>query len=260
MISDTPEVVRDNFRFLLVEAMAQVSHLRAALDQGSLEMARKVLDRIGYADNLKMRVRDGCMDAIKNSRVAREALTLRAIESLAVDLERITLLCHDCVRQYETLGGRKRRRCIRHAKLLNHVEQALELLNQATSAHETDMALKITRIKGKIDRDYKRLLGASNSDLKRRKDPAPVLVSIFMAQRIEEMGNALQSMGDAVISANMGHHLNAGRYHSLSATVEHLQGGKKKRALSVKPLAQTRSGSAISGTWHFKQRSGFRRN
>jgi len=240
--------LRDNFRFLWVEASTQVAELRDALDQGALDLARKVLDRSGYADNLKMRVRDGCIAAIMQTpKSSPDVLMLRAVESIAIDLERLTRLCRDCVRQYEKLDGVPRRKRRRHAALLAHVECGLELIEQAIAGIDTPAAVKAIKIKSKIDEDYKRLIRSCNADLKKGKDPALVIVSIFMAQRIEEMGTIVQDMGDAIISANMGQQLTADRYRSLSATVKHLRGKRKAGDLTIEPLAQTRSGSAISG-------------
>jgi aminoglycoside phosphotransferase len=240
--------VRDNFRFLWIETGAQVAELRDALDQGSIDLARKVVDRSGYADNLKMRVRDGCIAAIMQTpKSSPDALMLRAVESIASDLERLTRLCRDCVRQYQTLEHTQRKKRRRHAALLSHVEQGLQLIEQAADESDTAIAVKAIKIKSRIDEDYQKLIRSCNADLRNRKDPSVVIASIFMAQRIEEMGTIIQDMGDAIISANMGQQLTADRYRSLSATVKHLRGKRKADGITIEPLAQTRSGSAISG-------------
>lgn len=234
--------LRDNFRFLWREAGSQVAMLRDALEQGSIDLARKVIDRSGYADNLKMRVRDGCITAIMQApKSSPDALMLRAVESIAIDLERLTRLCRDCVKQYETLQNVQRRKRRGHAALLAHVEQGLELMEQAIDESDTATALKAIKVKNRIDEDYKQLIGACNADLRNRKDPPIVIASIFMAQRIEEMGVIIQDMGDAVISANMGQQLTTDRYRSLSETVKRLRGNRKTKDLSIEPLAQTRS-------------------
>lgn len=240
--------VRDNFRFLWVETNTQVAELRDALEQGSLDLARKVVERSGYADNLKMRVRDGCITAIMQApKSSPDALMLRAVEGIASDLERVTRLCRDCVAQYETLEAVPRRKRRRHAALLAHVEQGLQLIEQAANESDTAIAVKAIKVKNRIDEDYQKLIRACNADLRNRKDPSVVIASIFMAQRIEEMGTIIQDMGDAIISANMGQQLTADRYRSLSATVKHLRGKRKTGDITIEPLAQTRSGSAISG-------------
>ncbi len=248
MTSALTAPLRDNFRFLWIEASAQIAELRDALEQGSIELARKVVDRSGYADNLKMRVRDGCISAIMQTpKSSPDALLLRAVESIAIDLERLTRLCRDCVAQYETLEPAQRRKKRRHAALLAQVEQGLQLIEQSIDDNDTATAVKAIKVKSKIDEGYKQLIRACNADLTKRKDPAVVIASIFMAQRIEEMGTIVQDMGDAIISANMGQQLRADRYRSLSATVKRLRGNRKPEDLTIEPLAQTRSGSAISG-------------
>lgn len=243
-----PQTISDNLRFLLVEVAAQVSDLRTALDTGSVALARRVLDRSGYADNLKMRIRDGCLDAIRRGKKrGAAALYLRAMEVIAIDLDRIALLCRDCARQYDALDKRIRSKRREHAPLLRRVEQGIGLVERATECSDMEIALKITRIKPKIDSEYRRLLRTYTFDLRKGKNPEPVITAIFMAQRIEEMGGALLDIGDAIISANLGQQMSADRYHSLSATMEKLNGNGETGDLTAEPLAQTRSGSAISG-------------
>lgn len=135
-----------------------------------------------------MRVRDGCISAIMQTpKSSPDALLLRAVESIAIDLERLTRLCRDCVAQYETLEPAQRRKKRRHAALLAQVEQGLQLIEQSIDDNDTATAVKAIKVKSKIDEGYKQLIRACNADLTKRKDPAVVIASIFMAQRIEEM-------------------------------------------------------------------------
>ena len=86
-----PRNIRDNLRFLIAEVGSQVSSLRTCLDTPSVSVARRILDRSGYAYNLMLRIHDSCHhQAIRAGESGADAASLRAIESIATDLERIT--------------------------------------------------------------------------------------------------------------------------------------------------------------------------
>ena len=61
------------------------------------------------------------------------------------------------------------------------------------------------------------------------------------------MGDALLSISEAIISANLGQPVNMERYHSMKASVENLVGDEHFSNLVIEPIAETRSGSGISG-------------
>src|SRR5210317_1673584 len=93
-----PKGVRDNLRFLIAEVGSQVSHLQTFLEDFSATVARRILDRSGYVNNLKMRIHNSCVSHIARSDAA-DTLSLRAAEVIATDLQRITELCRDCIQQ-----------------------------------------------------------------------------------------------------------------------------------------------------------------
>jgi hypothetical protein len=52
--------IRNNLRFLIAEVRSQVSNLQAYLGTPSVNVARRILDRSGYAYNLMLRIHDSC--------------------------------------------------------------------------------------------------------------------------------------------------------------------------------------------------------
>lgn len=254
-----PNSISDNLKFLLIEVSAQVSDLRAALETASAELAQGVLDRSGYADNLKIRIHECCIDTIRQSNKASASPhSLRVMESIASDITRIAKLCRDCVRKFETLDDRSRARGRKQAVLLWRVEKGLKLVGKALDNRSTENALKITQVKTRIDREYKWLLKSYSSELKKKKvNPEAIISAIIIAQRIEEMGGALMAIGDAIISANLGQSLSTDRFKSLSSMLEVLKGDGKTRDMTIEPLAQTRSGGAISGIGNGNDKDGY---
>ena len=104
----TSKNIRNNLRFLIAEVGSQVSNLQTYLDAPSVNIARRILDRSGYAYNLMLRIHDSCHNqVIKAAESGSDAASLRAIESIATDLERITGLCRECIQQLKQLQKRQ---------------------------------------------------------------------------------------------------------------------------------------------------------
>ncbi|MEN8176527.1 MAG: phosphate uptake regulator, PhoU, partial [Pseudomonadota bacterium] len=78
------KAIRENLRFLVVEVGSQVTNLKAYLATGSPPLAQRILDRSGYAYNLKMRIHDGCVKQLSRGKNPEGGtLSLRAMESIA---------------------------------------------------------------------------------------------------------------------------------------------------------------------------------
>jgi phosphate uptake regulator len=240
-----PKSIRDNLRFLIAEVGSQVSHLQTFLDNFSLTVARRILDRSGYANNLKMRIHNSCVAEIARAD-APGTLSLRAAEIIATDLERIAELCRDCIQQLGYLSDRRVLDYSTYARLLEQVAKAIGIIERATRENDTRLALKIGRVEQKLDQAYKKLLRKCTSELKRGKNTEDLISALFAAHCVEQMGDALLSISEAVISCNLGQPIDTDRYHSLRASVEQLAEDEAFSEIEVKPIAETRSGSGIS--------------
>jgi len=226
--------ISDNFRFLIAEVGSQVSNLQTCLDTPSASVARHILDRSGYAYNLMLRIHDNChTQVIKTSESGADTASLRAIESIATDLEHITGLCCECIQQLDQL---KNRRCPGAAtckSMLGRITRGLDHIEYAIRRNETGLALKIGRIKPRLDKDSK-------------KHTEDLVAGLFLVHGIERMGDAMLNISEAIISANLGQSINIDRYHSLRASMEQLDASSYNSGLVAEPIAETRSGGGIS--------------
>ena len=62
-----PKNIRNNLRFLIAETDSQLANLQEYFDTYSNTLARRILDRSGYAGNLKMRIHESCLNRIAGS-------------------------------------------------------------------------------------------------------------------------------------------------------------------------------------------------
>ena len=244
-----PKSIRDNLRFLCVEVDSQVASLQAFFKTPSVAIARRILDRAGYANNLKMRIHTSCVKSIADCKKcgSTETLSLRRVEFIATDLERITELCRDCIKQMEYLTNFKCMQPKAYGPMLDRVRRGIELVEPAVKENDTRLALKIGQIEAKLDRDYNRLLNQYIKALKQKKDTEDLTSALFVAHNVEQMGDALLDISESIISANLGQAVNLERYHSMQESVEILDTKDDFSDVQIERIADTRSGSAISG-------------
>jgi len=242
--------IRNNLRFLCVEVDSQVASLQTFFKTPSANIARRILDRVGYANNLKMRIHTSCVKSLADCKKCgnTETLALRGVEFIATDLERITELCRDCIKQMEYLTDIQCLLPKAYGPMLGRVRRGIELVEPAVKENDTRLALKIGQIESKLDKDYNKLLDHYIKALKRRKKNTEDLTSaLFVAHSVEQMGDALLDISESIISANLGQAVNLERYHSLQESVETLETDDDFSDVQIDRIADTRSGSAISG-------------
>jgi len=239
---------RNNLRFLIAEVGSQVSNLQAYLGTPSVNVARRILDRSGYAYNLMLRIHDSCHNqAIRAGESATESASLRAFESIATDLDRITELCRECIQQLNYLQNRRCHGAGACKRMLGRIIRGLDRIEPAIRRNDTRLALRIGRIKPRLDKASKKLVKKYTAGLKRKKHTEDLVAGLFLVHGIEQMGDAMLNVSEAIISANLGQPINIERYHSLRASMEQLDTANDAADLVAEPLAETRSGSGISG-------------
>ncbi len=243
-----PKSIRDNLRFLCVEVDSQVGNLQTYMHAPSGALAKRILDRSGYAYNLKMRIHDSCLNRLSRCRSGgAETLTLRGVEFVATDLERIAELCRECIKQTDYVSDFRHLRPKAYQPMLERVRRGIDLVEPAIQENDTRLALKIGQIEGKLDSGYKQLLKRYTATLKQKRNTEDLISALFVAHNVEQMGDALLDISESIISANLGQPLNFDRYHSLQASVEDLEGEEEISGVQIERIAETRSGSAIAG-------------
>ncbi|MFO8025907.1 phosphotransferase [Thiohalophilus sp.] len=250
MTRQLPKSIRDNLRFLIVEVDSQLDSLQAYFALPSTVGVRRILDRSGYAYNLKIRIQDSCLNKITSSKKNDdlETLRLRGIEFIASNLARITDLSRDCIKQMDSVTDPENLDTSVYMPVLGRVREALKMVEPAIQENDTRQALRMGEVRAKLERDYNKLLKNYITALKQKKSNTEDLTcALFVAHSIEQMGDALLDISEAIISANVGMPVNFDRYQSLLASMAQLDSEEDVSDIQVEPIAKTRSGSAISG-------------
>jgi len=245
-----PKSIRDNLRFLITEVDSQVSNLQTYFETYSVTVAKRIIDRSGYTYNLKTSIHSSCLGKIAQNKNARsEASLLRSLETIASDLDRIAELCRDCIHQVGYLQDTNHLPSTLYVSLLDRIAKGIRMTYTAIDKSDTKLALRMGRIEGKLDCAYRKLLKKHSRELKRKKKKhtEDLITALFVGHSIEQMGDVLLNISEAIISANMGQPFNTDRYHSLQASVEQLSGTDNDSEVVLEKVAETRSGSGISG-------------
>ncbi len=250
-----PKVIRENMRFLSAEVDSQVTNLKLFFDTGSMTVGKRILDRSGYAYNLKMRIQESCLrNMVRSKGTGEQDLTLRAMQSIASDLDRIAELCRDCVQNAGYLANRGYLKHRSYRQMLNRVSRGIGQIVDAVQEGDTRKALKIGRIEQHLDQAYKKLRQSYTLQLKRAKHTEDLITALLVAHDMEQMGDALLNISESIISANLGQPINTERYHSMRASVALLDTEEELPDLTIETIAETRSGSAIAGISKAEQR------
>ena len=240
-----PKGIRDNLRFLLVETGSQVEHLQTYFGNCEPSVARRVLDRSGYASSLKERIHDSCFRDIASAS-PRKAAMLRTVQQIASELLRISELCSECIRQVGYLDDPKRLCGDDFADDLQQVIDAIGSIEGALQQGDTQQALRIGRIERRLDRSFRKQLKQFTAGMKNSRHPQHLISALFVAQAIEQMGDALLGIGEAIISCNLGQPVDMQRYRMLLDSVQDLGNEEPSPDLELTRIAETRSGSGIS--------------
>jgi phosphate uptake regulator/aminoglycoside phosphotransferase (APT) family kinase protein len=242
-----PKSIQDNLRFTCVEVDSQLEQLASHFVAPSPAGAQRILDRSRYTDNLKIRIHNSCLERLSERTIAEaETLALRNVALIATELDRIAELGRDCVKQIACIS---RAACLlggAYGPMLGRIRRGIKLVEPAIDGRDSDLALKISQIDSKVGRRCQRLLRDYTKALKTKKHTEDLTRALFVAHAVERMGNALREIGEAIISANVGQQVDLERYQSFQDSVVRLKSANGGHNLQLQPLAQTRSGSAIS--------------
>lgn len=240
-----PSGVKDNLRFLCVEVDSQLTALKEYLTSPTTAIARRILDRSGYSYNLKTRIHSGCVNKLSVSKQHNKQLSLRGAEFIATDLERITELTRECVKQMSYVGKPELLHSQWFDPLLEQISGGVNQVMDAIETNDSQVALKIGQRETAVEAHYDRLYKHYIRALKTKKQTQDLTQILFVAQSLKQMGDALLHISESIVSANLGQPVNFERYFSLQSLAQNAPANED--TILIDSVAETRSGSAISG-------------
>ena len=245
-MTNLPADVRKNLRFLIADVKNQLDELKRLFKSRSGSRVQRILDRRGYSENLMLRIQNACIQGIAE---ASENMIprFRAVQSIAADLDRITGLALDAVKQMGQIQSREGIPGKRYLCMLDNIFYGIDLIEETLDENDTRLALKLGEFERKTELEYRKLLTDYTQALKRRKRTEDIVAALLVAHTLERMGDLLLDIGEALLSSILGQPMGMDRYHSLMDSLQQLSGPDSQQVMAVETIAETRSGSGISG-------------
>ncbi|GAA0775905.1 hypothetical protein E1180_13250 [Roseibium denhamense] len=245
-MTNIPKTIRENLHFLCAEIDGQLLQLEAFFKEPTAATARRIMDRAGYAHNLKTRIHTACLYQMGTAKKQnRKKLTLRSLEFIATDLQRLANLCRQCLRHVERIDQFSTLVPERYPALVTNVRTGVGKVEEALVKSDSETAISIGQQQDRIEAGYKKLFKTYTDEMRNPdKAPADIANSLLVASEFRRMGDSLKSISEALISANIGQAVNFERYFSLQNLMSDLEATGSD--LKIETIAETRSGSSIS--------------
>jgi len=241
-----PRAVGENLHFLCAELDGQLSGLIAYFEAPGAERAQKVIQRAGYSYNLWSRVQSAALRGLaakKTTRERREQLHNAALVARNLDL--IARMARRSLVHAEEVESKALLRPDAYPKTIKRVRKRIKAILPAIEARDSGTAVRIGQTKAELDGLYDQLFATYTRDMRKSKHTEDLANSLLAANEIRRMGDALQGVSEAILSASIGQSVHFDRYFSLRDALSN--GAGETGDLELEPLAETRSGSTISG-------------
>ncbi len=242
-----PTAVRENLQFLVAEVIAQCKTLRKALVRENPSGVQRLIDRAGYASNLKGRVQSGTISHIAQHDIddARTRIQLGEYAEIAHQLERVTDKFRDIGRQYLEVehvqvisGQRFKTPLTRIAETLNNLADDLPPTTGESAMALTRCARRLEQQADKLHNDFVSGLG------QHPKYASDVSRGILMTHSLKQIGDCVLRISESLLTMQLGRQMSFDRYKSLQSLISD---NPEFSDAEVNTIAATRSGSSISG-------------
>lgn len=241
-----PDAVAENMSFLLAEIDGQFLRLLSYFDAPERDVALQLVQRSGYSQNLSARVRKACLTGILRApKNATRQMHLQGIDTIARNLDLISRLGRRAVQHAEHMRRVKLLRAEAYGKPLTKVRKSLDRVQDALHSQDSRLAVEIGRTRDTLDQFYDQLFRTYTQDMQGSKQTEDLSHALLVLNEVHRMGEALQGISEAILSINIGQTIQFERYFTLRSVLADVQ--KSDEPVTLTPLAETRSGSAISG-------------
>lgn len=240
-----PKAVDENMSFLLAEIDSQLSRLGSYFAAPKSETAQQLIQRAGYSNNLSAQVRKACLASlIRAKRGQAQQLQLQAIDTIARNLDLVSRLSRRAVQHAEQIQHQKLLRADVYVAPVEQVRKSVARIQKALLTRDSKLGVAIGHTHAATGAFRDQLFRTYTRDMQGTKYTEDLAHGLLTLNEIYRMGEALQTISEAILSINIGQSVQFERYFTLRSIL----GGVSRDddQIKLQPLAETRSGSAIS--------------
>lgn len=239
-----PDAITENMSFLLAELDGQLARLVTYFEAPRSDVAGQLMQRAGYSSNLAGRVRNACLTAMQRKKKDQaKRLQLQGIDTVARNLDLMSRLGRRAVDQAERVERIKLLRATAYVPPLSLARQRVACTLDALDGQDSELAVRIGQARNEILEFHDRLFRTYTRDMADTKYTEDLAYALLALNEVTRMGEAMAAISEAILSINIGQTVQFERYFTLRSV---LAGVSRDDDISLKPLAETRSGSAIS--------------
>ncbi len=243
--------VNENLQFLISEVSMQLTNLQLYLKNPSHIVAKHILDRAGYFYNLRVRIQNTCsLILTENKEPEHINRKLKALDSIASNLTEIADLCGSCVSNIESENKKNYIYRKKYNEMLTDVKKQVSKIELSVYDGNTQLALKIGQIDNKFrkinQKQQQRYIKKLSRKSANRNTVKKLMIFINIVNTLTQMGKILLNISETIIASNLGKPVSTQRYNSLNHSIKKWWGVPMDQ-VSIETIAETRSGSGISG-------------
>lgn len=243
----TFEGLSENFKFIILEVEGQVNATLAFLGAPTRSLFEKIESRDDYVDNLKTIIENKCYSRLHTDKHLdkREVNRIRAIQSIAVNLERIADYCVNIVRQMGYLTDHSFLHESDYLPIFNEIQEALKRILPAFERDDLPWALSICRAEYELDRMYKDVFERVLTELGTGRDVQSHITVIFIFRYLERIGDSLLNIGEALIFSTLGEKIKITQFDALQRTLSNSGFQGSLQDIDFQAIWGSRSGCRI---------------
>lgn len=242
---DLPRAVEENLRLLCAELEGQLSNLETYFESPDTAIAQKVILRAGYSYNLWNRVQSASIQGLSRKKVPESRrLLLQNSAYVARNLDLIARMSRRSLEHAERVRHPALLRHEAYPKVIKSVRKSVKEILPAFASRDSTTAIQIGLGKSKLDDLYDQLFRTYTRDMGKSKHTEDLANALLAANEIHRMGDALQGISEAILSVNIGQAVHFERFFALRDMMSDTD--LNAESLELEPIAETRSGSAIS--------------
>jgi phosphate uptake regulator/aminoglycoside phosphotransferase len=238
--------LHQNIKFLLLEVEKQIARTGEYLRHPSALLAEKIHAADDYVDNLKTFVQTKCFAlavdgaGIDKTRVGR----LKALEVVAVNLERISDFCERVVDQVGHLQSHEALKEVDFQPFIQQMQAGLANLTSALDSSDLQPALLACRAEREIDALYAEMIRRILVQLERGSHAQTQVTLLFISHYLERMGDSLLNGGEALLSSRLGERIKIDQLRTLEDSL--LDVKSELGDIVMDPVGETKSGARIA--------------
>ncbi len=245
---NTFDSIDENYRFLVLEVGNQASAMGRFLENPSPALFDKIVTRDDYIDNLKNVIENKCFSKIHEAtQITRRTIDrLRAIQIIAVNLERIADFCVNIVKQLQYLNDPAFIDRFEYKPMLEEIFRSIEMVQGAREKEDLSAALAICRSENILDTLYKDNFDRIMSMLRTGLQVENLITVLFIFRYLERIGDSLLNIGEALIFCIIGEKIKIEQFQALQQTLHKTGFSGSISELDFQSIWGTRSGCRIS--------------